>query len=247
MKKNKKTILIILVSLLIVASISCGALYYKGILRKTYKGSDEAYKILEEEHDYQIETLEDGSLCFVPNNPKAGFIFYQGGFVDHKSYSSLMDKLANNGILCILLKANFDMPLFDPNVADAKRDYFPNVSDWYIGGHSMGAYVSTEYLEKHVDDYKGLILLAGYPAKDLSNTNLKALSIYGSLDGVMNKTKYEENKKYLPRDYQEIVIEGGCHSYFGDYGLAPEDLEPTISQEEQIEQTLNAILEFIFH
>mgnify|MGYP003299006868 CR=1 FL=1 len=63
---------------------------------------------------------------------------------------------------------------------------------------------------------------------------------------VLNAESYAKNKKNLPEGLLEIIIEGGCHSYFGDYGHQSGDGEPTISREEQMRITVNEIEKFVF-
>jgi hypothetical protein len=57
--------------------------------------------------------------------------------------------------------------------------------------------------------------------------------------------KYEEYKPNLPEDFKEVVINGGCHAYFGAYGEQEGDKKATITREEQIEITVKEILQFI--
>ena len=71
------------------------------------------------------------------------------------------------------------------------------------------------------------------------------MSVYGSEDGVLNMENYEANKVNLPEDYTEVVIEGGCHAYFGDYGAQDGDGVPAISAEEQWDITAQAVAEFM--
>jgi hypothetical protein len=54
--------------------------------------------------------------------------------------------------------------------------------------------------------------------------------------------KYEKYLPNLPDEAKEVVIEGGCHSYFGSYGMQEGDGMPTITREEQLEETVEAIL-----
>ena len=42
-----------------------------------------------------------------------------------------------------------------------------------------------------------------------------------------------------------MVLNGGCHAQFGSYGPQDDDGVPTISGEEQVQQTADAILMFI--
>lgn len=78
------------------------------------------------------------------------------------------------------------------------------------------------------------------------NVHGEVLSVYGSADKVMNREKYNESKTNLPADFTEIVIDGGCHAYFGMYGAQDGDATPNISNEEQIKITADAIANLIF-
>ena len=64
----------------------------------------------------------------------------------------------------------------------------------------------------------------------------------GTEDSVMNREKYSEYRSNLPDSFQELVIEGGCHSYFGMYGAQEGDGIPSVSNEEQIKLTADAIV-----
>ena len=105
--------------------------------------------------------------------------------------------------------------------------------------------MASNYAAAHSEDFDGLILLAAYSTKDLTGTTLRALSVYGSEDGVMNQESYEKNRANLPADTVEVVLEGGCHAQFGSYGPQDGDGVPTISGEEQVRQTAEVIAAFI--
>ncbi len=49
--------------------------------------------------------------------------------------------------------------------------------------------MAASYLGKHTDEYDGLILLAAYSTADLSDSDLKVLSLYSSNDGVLSMEK----------------------------------------------------------
>ncbi|MGN1266779.1 MAG: alpha/beta hydrolase, partial [Dorea sp.] len=72
---------------------------------------------------------------------------------------------------------------------------------------------------------------------------LNIISVYGSEDKVINMEKYEEYHENLPMDAKEMVIKGGCHALFGDYGAQEGDGEPTITAEEQINATIEFSIE----
>lgn len=104
--------------------------------------------------------------------------------------------------------------------------------------------MAANYAATHSDDYSGLILLAAYSAKNLTQTSLRVLSVYGSEDGVMNRESYKKNWANLPADTIEVILAGGCHAQFGSYGSQNGDGTLTISGEEQIRQTVEAIAAF---
>ena len=184
----------------------------------------------------------NGTIVFEPVEASKGFIFYPGEKVEHRAYIPLMQACAEQGILCILVEMPFNLAVLDVNAADGIQEQYPQIQDWYIGGHSLGGSMAAAYLEKNAEDYEGLILLGSYSTADLSQSGLDVLSIYGSEDKVMNREKYEENKANLPEDFTEVILDGGCHAYFGMYGLQDGDGTPTISNEDQISMTVEHML-----
>ena len=190
--------------------------------------------------------LDDGVLVFEPKNAIAGMIFYPGGKVEYTSYIPLMRALASKGILCILVKMPFNLAVFDINAADGLCESYPEIESWYIGGHSLGGAMAASYLDKNTDEFDGIVFLGAYSTADLSGEKIKALSVYGSMDGVMNMEKYEENRGKLPKNFEEHIIDGGCHSYFGMYGAQDGDGTPTVTNEEQILLTAELVFAFVF-
>ncbi len=189
--------------------------------------------------------LHDGTLVFKPENATKGFIFYPGGKVEYTAYQPLMAACAQQSILCILVEMPFNLAVLDINAAAGIQEQYPEIEKWYIGGHSLGGSMAAFYLADHINDYDGLILLGSYSTANLSETDLNVLSVYGSEDRVMNRAKYEENKSNLPGDFTEVIIDGGCHSYFGMYGAQDGDGKPTISNEQQIFLTTEQIIKIM--
>ncbi len=191
------------------------------------------------------EILDDETIVFKPEKVKAGFIFYPGGKVEYTAYIPLMEELAKKDIMCVLLKMPFNLAVLDVNGAEGIKEMFPEIENWYIGGHSLGGSMAATYLAENISGFDGLILLGSYSTADLSKEDVKVLSVFGSEDKVMNKDKYDENKINLPKDFSEEIIHGGCHAYFGMYGDQDGDGTPTITNEEQIQETANIIKAFI--
>ena len=182
---------------------------------------------------------------FEPEAVRAGLIFYPGGLVDHEAYAPLMQALAERGILCLLTEMPLDLAVLDMNAADGLQALYPQVERWLIGGHSLGGAMAAGYAAKHAGAYHGLVLLGAYSTADLRGTDLSVLSIYGTQDGVLNREKYEACRKYYPERFEEIVIDGGNHAYFGDYGAQKGDGEAEITREEQMRITADAIVNML--
>ena len=241
--KKKRKIFIWLTSVFLVIAVLVGACAI--YLCDYYRADEDAITAFAPEVEVTQETWEDGTLVYAPENAVAGFIFYPGGKVEYTAYIPLMQACAAKGLLCVLLDMPFNLAVLDIDAADGVQEKFPQIESWFIGGHSLGGSMAAAYLADNADAFDGLILLGAYSTKDLSSTHIRALSVYGSEDKVLNKEKYEKNKENLPPDYIERVIEGGCHAYFGMYGAQEGDGTPTISCEEQILQTAAIIIDFV--
>ena len=182
------------------------------------------------------------------NQTNRAMIFYPGGAVKYEAYLPLMIKCAEKGIKCFLLQMPNDLAILNITAAKCYIEDYPEITDWYLGGHSLGGAMAGNYIQENANDFKGLILLAAYTNCDISNTNLKVLSIYGENDQVMKRDKYNENKKNLPQGQgrvKEIKITGGNHGNFGCYGEQKGDGRASISAEEQQAKTARYIEEFM--
>lgn len=241
--KSKKRIIIWLTSIVLVLTII--AIAFGIYVNDYYRADLVAIETFLSSKNIMKEKLSDNTLVYAPENATCGFIFYPGGKVEYTAYEPLMEALAAKGALCVLVEMPFNLAVLDSNAADGIISKYPDIENWYIGGHSLGGSMAAAYLEDNVDDYAGLILLGSYSTADLSESSLEVISIYGSEDEVLNKEKYEENIGNLPDDYTEIIIEGGCHAYFGMYGEQEGDGNPSISNAEQIEITAEEICKWM--
>ena len=241
--KKKRNAFITVASLLLVLVIAAGgcAIYLGDYYRADRKAIDTFAPMSKVEYD----EMPNGSIVFKPETPVAGFIFYPGGKVENDAYMPLMAALAEKGVLCVLVEMPFNLAVFNMNAADGVTDRYPEVDMWYIGGHSLGGAMAAAYVADHSDEYDGLVLLGAYSTADLNGTGLDVLSVFGSEDKVMDREKYDESKSNLPDGFAEIIIEGGCHAYFGMYGAQDGDGEPKITNEEQIYITADAVYEMM--
>lgn len=239
MKRRAKVILAVFLAFLLLLGV--GGYAY---VADYYRADEVATAAMAYQAD-DVQIKEDGNVTwFVPQESTAGLIFYPGGKVEHTAYAPLLRACAEKGLLCALVRMPGNLAVLDANAADGLQEKHPEVTTWYIAGHSLGGAMAANYAATHSDDYSGLILLAAYSTQNLTQTSLRVLSVYGSEDGVMNRESYKKNWANLPADTIEVILEGGCHAQFGSYGSQDGDGIPAISGEEQIRQTAEAIVAF---
>ena len=239
---TKKKSLKVLVSIFIITALLFSAFFI--YTEDYYRADYESVEIFATVSSVTVKTLDNDTMIFSTPGAKTGFIFYPGGKVEYTSYIPLMKACASRGINCILVKMPFNLAVFDVNAADGLKEHCPEIESWYIGGHSLGGSMAAAHLSKKTENYKGLILLGSYSTADISKTEIDVLSVYGSEDKILNKEKYNEYLPCLPQNFTEVIIDGGCHAYFGMYSAQDGDGTPTISNTEQIEQTARIIENF---
>ena len=240
--KRKRKIFIIIIAIILTVAIIVGAC--AAYLGDYYRADNEAIgAFLPQGATWREEP--NGTIVFEPQSATKGFIFYPGGKVEYTAYIPLMQACAEKGILCVLVDMPFNLAVLDVNAAEGIQSEYPQIEEWYIGGHSLGGSMAAAYLSNNVSDYEGLILLGSYSTVNLSNADIAVLSVFGSEDKIMNREKYEENKVNLPSNFTEFVIEGGCHAYFGMYGVQDGDGTTQITNEEQIYLTVENIVDMM--
>ena len=136
----------------------------------------------------------------------------------------------------------FNIAFFDIKAANRVIDKY-KYDNYYIMGHSLGGVVATSI---NIDKVKGYILLASYSTNKIENER-KVLSIYGDKDKVLNMKEYNKNRVNLPLKYKEVVIKGGNHANFGDYGRQKKDGKASISRDKQQSITVKEIKEFLYN
>ena len=235
MKKSKKRALL-LAAAVVALIMGCGI--YVG----DYYRAEET--IMDVPGSVTVEVADDRTV-FAPEAPVAGLIFYPGGKVEYTAYRPLMAELAERNIFCVLLEMPLNLAVLDRNAAEGIPEEFPEVEHWYLAGHSLGGSMAASFAGKNTDTYEGLILLAAYSTEDLRESGLKVCSLYGDRDGVLNMEKYEQYRPNLPEDTLEGVLEGGNHAGFGSYGHQEGDGASILEPGEQLQWTVDTILEFI--
>ena len=164
---------------------------------------------------------------------KVGVVFYGGGLVDPRGYSVIAHLLATRyGFPTVI-------PIFDGDIAftfgtcdsgrlDFAKAEFPTVEKWVLAGHSFGGIAAMSDMwdrwNNGDDSAAGLAMLAADIRQDIgcgdidySMVDLPMASVIGSVDGVLNATRWEENKVLLSNATQLTEIYGGNHGLFGAY------------------------------
>lgn len=208
-----------------------------------YSASSEVDDYYYLEGSVRIKKIDDG-LFFDGEGKENALIFYPGAKVEYTSYIPLMYEIAEKGVDVFLLKMPFNLAFFAIDKAEEIIEYY-DYDSFYISGHSMGGVAASCFAYDEGDRIEGIIFLASFSDKDLTSSGLRALSIYGTEDGILNKESYEKAKSLLPSDSREVIIDGGNHSYYGLYGEQKGDGKATITPLEQREKTVDAIISFI--
>ena len=208
-----------------------------------YHADETAQTALRSSEKLRVEQTEYGWFFDGPSEDTA-LVFYPGAKVEETAYAPFLRRLAEEGVDVFLLRVPFRLAFFSTErAADvmARFDY----AHWYVGGHSLGGAVAALFAASHGADLDGLILCAAYPTKPLDR-GLTMISLCGSEDGVINRQKIEDGRRFAPENSTERVIEGGNHAQFGSYGEQKGDGKASISAEEQWEEAVRIITETVF-
>ena len=197
--------------------------------------------------DTVISIADDGGVEILPQsgNVDTGLIFYVGAQITPDAYIPLLARIAAHGYACFIPNLTFNMAALEPKAADDIISAHPEIRSWILAGHSMGGLTASGYADDHRDTVDGLILVAAYTNRDMSDSEMPVLAVFGDTDGVMNKALYDKRLVWNPADFEEYIIPGANHAQYGDYGKQPRDNDALISAEEQQSQTAEIILNWL--
>lgn len=231
--ESKKRLKLSLLILLAVLAVAAGGFY---VYTLDYYRADETARRTMSLHSDTIKTVDNMTVFYPPEeaDKKTGFVFYPGGKVEAQAYAPLLQALSGRGITAVLMPMPFNLAVFGINSADKAFERLPGISDWYLGGHSLGGAMASSYADSHADQLAGLVLLGAYP---LNDARLPTLALYGTYDKGLDTQKL--------RQARFIEIEGGNHAYFGNYGEQKGDGAALITPDRQQAQAVDAIEAFI--
>jgi hypothetical protein len=198
--------------------------------------------------DAQVNVTTQPWLVFQPiQTQTTGLIIYPGGRVDPRAYAPQAHAIAAQGYLVIIVPMPLNLAIFGAERASSVIQSYSYIQKWVIGGHSLGGSMAALYADQHLDQIKGLLLWASYPASsnNLADSSIKVTSVYATLDGLATQDKIDASRKLLPADTNWVQILGGNHGQFGWYGTQPGDNPATITREQQQAQTVQATLDLL--
>ena len=228
MKHKKRLLLVILLSIALLASGF--ALYVSDY----YRATDAALACLDADDGMKVRSV-DQAICIETPGATEALAFYPGGKVQAEAYLPLMRRIARDGADCYLVKMPFNLAVFGVNRVEGVMAAHPH-DRWLLAGHSLGGAMAALWAAEHPGRLDGLVLLAAYPTRPLPE-DLPVLVLYGSEDGVLNRTNLEKTASLLPPDAVVHQLPGGNHAYFGSYGEQRGDGIATITPEAQWEWT----------
>lgn len=226
----KKIIKYGLISLIAVLLIAFGGFYIWS--EQTYKPTKQLHALVNEK-EWKVQ---DDFVTIEPKKSNGiGIVLYPGAKVEPEAYAYYSKQLAAKGYTVMIADVAFHFALLDVNKAADAKKLFPQMKQWYIGGHSLGGVAAASYAYKHQDEVEGIIFLGSYPSKssDFTDIDMPILSLYAEYDGLSTVEKIKENEHLLSKETTMHKIKGGNHAQFGMYGKQKGDKEAKISAIEQ--------------
>lgn len=228
----------ITLAMLLVATALVGLVY-----AETPYGPDEdpeslapGVSVTETEAGYM---LQDGPVT----DDTVGLVFYPGARVAPESYlSHLAPLVAERDMVVIVPEMPLNFAIFDIDAAEGVIVEHTKIERWYVGGHSLGGAMACEYAEE--GNAEGLVLFTSYCATDLSETELRTLSVLGTEDGVIDDERERDSRSNLPPGTEIVEIEGMNHAQFGAYGPQRGDASPRISDDDARERLSEVLIDW---
>lgn len=195
-----------------------------------------------------IESITDSSSRTYPS-----VLFYPGALVEAEAYAPFARSLAENGIPVIIQRIPFRMAFTKGMEKDVFEETLSNLSaspdstKWVLTGHSKGGAMASEFAALYSEKLSGLLLIGtSHPRRtDLTNVKIPITKVYASEDRLASVDEVHEFSKNLPNQTNYVLIEGGNHSQFGNYGFQFGSGTAKISQDEQQQQLLETSLRLI--
>ena len=177
----------------------------------------------------------------------AGLVFIPGARVDPYAYlATLAGTVETTGMTVVITKPTLNLAFFDQRPLETFTADAPDVTTWFVGGHSLGGVRACMMANDNLGDEQvaGLVLFGSYCASAVDD-DLAVLSISGSEDGLSTPATIEDAADLLPANSTFVQIDGANHASFGAYGAQPGDGVSTISPAEAEQAITEAVDAFV--
>ena len=214
---TRRSIAIALVGGVVVLAVAGGGLYLE-----LGQGPDRAaLSAVEDDPDVTVTHTVGGHLVHSGpvSSDTTGIVLYPGGLVTPESYLPTAAEIAErNDVAVVIPKMPYNLAILGVDRAETARDAAPEIREWYVAGHSLGGVAACRYAAATPAAVEGIILFASYCDRDVSDAELRALSVLGTEDEVLDGEAERRNRELLPAGARIVEIEGMNHAQFGAYG-----------------------------
>ncbi|MBG6189143.1 fermentation-respiration switch protein FrsA (DUF1100 family) [Arthrobacter sp. CAN_A212] len=184
-----------------------------------------------------VQVLDrDGYLALLPvgTTEGTGIVFYPGARTTPEAYlASWAPIVEATGVAVYLADMPFGFASLRDDAAAGILAAEPDVTSWWIGGHSLGGITAAHYFDTH-PEFEGLLLWAAFPDDEVVLTGAagrEVLAVTGSRDGIVPTRVVRERLADAGISADLVEINGMEHSQFGAYSSIFGDGDPTISDE----------------
>ena len=212
--------------------------------------AEEPVSSVERDYDVSVERGYDGYVIRGTDAPgvdeRVGLVFYPGGRVAPDAYLRTLAPLAaEHDVTVVVPGMPLNLAVLDQGKASDVVAGEPNVTKWYVGGHSLGGAMACRYASNNADVVTGLFLAASYCDVSIRDSGLSTLAVAGSRDAVLNRETFQSNQELLPENATIVEVSGMNHSQFGSYGGQGGDQPGTISTAEAHERVVDAVVAWL--
>lgn len=198
-KPTKRIVVIIASALLIFGLGFIGYFSYSFFNSLPYDKA--AYQTAAASQDYSV--VERSNVIEIVAKSKTssknvGLIMYPGAFASPQGYVPVLARLAHSGVNVFIVKEPLNFALLSSNGANGIIRSHPEITDWYLAGHSLGGVAACEYAKTSSAKLKGLIMLASFCSGSGAQLGLPVISISATNDGLTDTKDVANSRDKLP-------------------------------------------------
>ena len=238
--RRVSAVIVVVLVLLVVSFLFYSSMVMMGDRTAAVKAwSNPAVTITSTGHSVVLEPTGEASGI--------GLVFIPGAKVDPYAYLyKLSGIVESSGVTVVITKPTLNLAFFDQRPLSLFESDAPDVTRWFIGGHSLGGVRACQLADSPGAgaEVAGLVLFGSYCANNLADSNLDVLSIGGSEDGLSTPGQIREASRLLPAQANLMQIDGLNHAGFGDYGTQSGDGTATLTSDQE-RDAITELLQFV--